>query len=58
MRAAPAYAQGVRFRAVIFDFFGTLTTAATAAGRAEAAGAGARLLGAPPEKFRTAWWRT
>ncbi|MCO6007506.1 HAD-IA family hydrolase [Actinoallomurus purpureus] len=46
------------FAAVIFDFFGTLTVAATRAERAEAVHATARLIGASPEEFRTAWWAT
>lgn len=48
----------MRFQAVIFDFFGTLTVAAGPRERAAAVERVAAELGAPPEEFRSAWWGT
>lgn len=48
----------MRIKAVIFDFFGTLTVAASGEQRAAAVGAIAQAIGAPPVEFRNAWWGT
>ncbi|GAA2585858.1 HAD family hydrolase [Actinomadura fulvescens] len=48
----------MRYKAVVFDFFGTLTVASPPAERVAAITAVAEAIGAPPEEFRTLWWQT
>ncbi|MFI0448753.1 HAD family hydrolase [Actinomadura sp. 6N118] len=48
----------MRYKAVVFDFFGTLTVASAPERRASAILAIAEAIGAPPEEFRTLWWQT
>ncbi|MFI6324953.1 HAD family hydrolase [Nonomuraea sp. NPDC050556] len=44
------------YKAVIFDFFGTLTVSVPAAHRVTAVGELAAAIGAPADAFREAWW--
>src|ERR1700754_4125376 len=48
----------MRYRAVVFDFFGTLTVAGSPQRRAAALDEIALAIGAPVEEFRTLWWST
>ena len=47
----------MRYRAVVFDFYGTLTVASPPRQRAAAIAEVAVTIGAPVEEFRTLWWR-
>jgi len=46
----------VRYKAVIFDFFGTLTVASSPEMRAASLAEVADAIGIPVEEFRPAWW--
>jgi putative hydrolase of the HAD superfamily len=48
----------MRYRAVIFDFFGTLTVSSSPQRRIAAITEVATAIGAPAEEFRTLWWQT
>ncbi|MFG2002990.1 HAD family hydrolase [Spirillospora sp. NPDC048911] len=48
----------MRYKAVIFDFFGTLTVASAPEERVAAISAVAEAIGAPAEEFRELWWQT
>ncbi|MEU5882345.1 HAD-IA family hydrolase [Spirillospora sp. NPDC047279] len=48
----------MRYKAVIFDYFGTLTVASAPEERVAAVSTVAETIGAPVEEFRTLWWQT
>lgn len=48
----------VRYKAVVFDFYGTLTVATAPAVRIASLTEIAEAIGAEPEAFRAAWWQT
>jgi putative hydrolase of the HAD superfamily len=48
----------VRYQAVVFDFFGTLTVASSPERRAASLAEIAAVIGASVEEFRPAWWET
>jgi putative hydrolase of the HAD superfamily len=48
----------MRYRAVVFDFFGTLTVASSPKHRVASIDEVAGVIGAPAEEFRTLWWQT